>query len=98
MTFSALGRLSMSYARGSSFVYIKNQREKTTKIKNKKTDIQTKRQRDKDRQIDREYAYHGPFVISLGFGGSRDQMRGWIDAGGGAATVQPTFRSPNLRP
>ena len=95
MTFSALGRLSMSYARGSSFVYKKIRERKNN---NNKTDIQTKRQRDKDRQIDREYAYHGPFVISLGFGGSRDQMRGWIDRGGGAATVQPTFRSPDLRP
>ena len=95
MTFSALVRLSMSYARGSSFVYKKiRERKKQNKTK---TDIQTDRQRDKDRQIDREYAYHGPVVISLGFGGSRDQMRGWIDAGGGAATVQPTFLSPDPR-
>ena len=52
MTFSALGRLSMSYAPGSSFVYIKKitQREKNKKQKNRHTDKETKRQRQTDRQ------------------------------------------------
>ena len=48
MTFSALVRLSMSYARGSSFVY-KKIRERKNKTKQK----QTYRQTDKETKTDR---------------------------------------------